>query len=124
MATVVTIPVGRRSGGRYVLGVFCVISAVVTGLQAAIRVLITLAPSDPCPDNPDCGIGRGTTLLIALACVVGSCMFAAAAKRLLRRPRLQVPPGWPVPPNGWVPPAGWQPEAAWPPVPEGWVWWR
>lgn len=96
-------------------------------MAGAIAVFISASPSDPCYDDPECGVAPMTFMKVGLGLVALALLLAVLAiwwTRRGARSRFQAPPDWPAPPEGWQPPAGWIPPESFPSPPPGWKYWR
>ena len=109
---------------------FVTVGWCVSGVFAVLGLLGVMmlgAPSDPCPDDPECG---PTPTTFALAGVVLLSLAAVAAAWSLfwqirdTRYRFQPPPNWPPAPPEWRPLPGWTPPPNFPKAPDGWTFWH
>ena len=108
--------------------VIALVVVSVLGLYALLRLLVVMAPSDPCgpAEAAACASADRAWLVSGLVALVLALFSAGlAAYWAWHRARLDfnVPPGWPTPPGNWRATPDWEPDPRWPEPPNGWKFW-
>ena len=108
--------------------VVALVFASLLGLYALFRLLVVMAPSDPCgpTETAACAAADRRWLISGLVAGLLALLSAAMAAYwawLRARLDFNVPPGWPTPPGDWRVTPGWEPDPRWPEPPNGWQFW-
>ena len=108
--------------------VIALLFASLLGFYAFMRVLVVLAPSDPCGPTEAAACASADQAWLISGLVAGALALLCAGLVgywAWSRARLDfnVPPGWPTPPRNWRVTPGWEPDPRWPEPPNGWQFW-